>query len=259
MAEPLLRCPKRWIRSTLEPNPRSGLIQRVDSGGTPVTTKSDYWDGGIPWLTPKEITTMFEGIFVSRTERTITKTGLDGSSAKLLPVGTVMLTKRAPVGAVAINAVPMATNQGFLNFQCGPKLRPLYLAYWFKVNTIYLDMIANGSTYPELYKSDLFEFEIAVPSLEEQDAILSVISTLQYVCLLGAPLEQSATTVEEMISMQEQNRRLRSIRDALLPMLLSGELDVSNVKTRLSEAIDNVRRVTSNSLWDEQLSPSLWS
>jgi len=64
----------------------------------------------------------------------------------------------------------MATNQGFLNFQCGPGIRPLYLAYWFRANKPYLDLIANGSTYPELYKGDLFEFHIAVPSLEEQDA-----------------------------------------------------------------------------------------
>lgn len=140
-----------------------------------------------------------------------------------------MLTKRAPVGAVAINAIPMATNQGFLNFQCGSKIRPLYLAYWFRTNRVYLDMVANGSTYPELYKSDLFEFQIAIPPLEEQDAILSIISAVQYVSLLGLPLEQSATTPENMIKMQEQNRRLRYIRDAILPNLLSGNLDISKV------------------------------
>ena len=49
-----------------------------------------------------------------------------------------------------MNAVPMATNQGFLNFQCGTKLRPVYLAYWFRVNKPYLELVANGSTYPEL-------------------------------------------------------------------------------------------------------------
>lgn len=258
MAEPLLRCPEGWLRATLEPDPSSGLIDRVDSGGTPSTTISENWDGDIPWLTPKDITNMAEGVYVSRTERTITRRGLDTSSAKLFPVSTVMLTKRAPVGAVAINAVPMATNQGFLNFQCGPLLRPLYLVYWFKVNRPYLDMVANGSTYPELYKGDLFEFEIAVPSLEEQDAILSIISALQYISLLGVPLEQSVPTVEEMIRMQEQNRRLRSIRDAILPMLLSGELNTSKIKTKFSE-VANVSRITTNTLWGEQLSSSLWS
>src|SRR5205823_9200254 len=155
--KPLLKCPAYWFRGTLEPYPESELIVHVDSGGTPSTTHTENWDGAIPWLTPKEITSMVDGIYVSRTERTITQHGLSSSAAKLLPVGTVMLTKRAPVGAVVINAVSMATNQGFLNFQCGRLLLPLYLAYWFKANKLYLDMVANGSTYPELYKGDLFE------------------------------------------------------------------------------------------------------
>src|ERR1044071_4510282 len=172
MAKPFLSSPAHWIRGTLEPDPFLGLINQVDSGGTPSTTSAEYWDGDVPWLTPKEITSLTDGVYVSNTERKITERGLKHSGAKLLPIGTVLLTKRAPVGAVAINAVPMATNQGFLNFQCGPNLRPLYLAYWLRVNRVYLDAVANGSTYPELYKSDLFEFEISVPSLDEQDAIL---------------------------------------------------------------------------------------
>jgi type I restriction enzyme S subunit len=237
MAEPFLKCPDHWIHKTLEPNSEHGLITQVDSGSTPSTTEEENWDGEIPWLTPKEITGLSDTIYVSRTERTITQKGLRNSSAKLLPVGTVMLTKRAPVGAVAINAVPMTTNQGFLNFQCGPKIRPLYLAYWLKTNKVYLDRVANGSTYPELYKGDLFEFQIAVPSLEDQDAILSIISALQYVSLLGLPLEQSVTTPKKMLEMQEQNRRLRSIRDAILPKLLSGELDVSKISINGMEAI----------------------
>lgn len=237
MAEPLLRCPSHWLHTTLEANPESELIIYVDSGGTPNTRSEENWDGEIPWLTPKEITNSVDTIYVSDTERKITQKGLTSSAAKLLPTGTVLLTKRAPVGAVAINAVPMATNQGFLNFRCGSKLHPLYLAYWFKANKAYLSMIANGSTYPELYKSDLFELQISVPTLEEQDAVLSVISAIQYVSLLGLPLEQSMTTPEQMIRMQEQNRRLRTIRDAILPKLLSGELDISKVLARFAEAL----------------------
>lgn len=258
MAEPLLKCPENWLRGTLEPDSIRGLIQSVDSGGTPSTSNSDNWDGDIPWLTPKEITNMVDSVYVTRTERTISQRGLETSAAKICPASTVMLTKRAPVGAVAMNAIPMATNQGFLNFQCGPLLRPLYLAYWFKVNKPYLDIVANGSTYPELYKGDLFEFEIAVPSLEEQDAILGIVSALQYISLLGVPLEQSVPTAEEMIRVQEQNRRLRSIRDAILPMLLSGELNTSTIKTKFLE-VAHVSRVTTNTLWGEQLSSSLWS
>jgi len=229
MADPYLDCPKDWLRGTLEPDAKSPLIRRVDTGSTPSTRRDDYWDGDIPWLTPKEITGLTDGLFVSRTERTITSAGLSSCSAKLLPAGTVMLTKRAPVGAVVVNAVPMATNQGFLNFQCGPKLRPLYLAYWFKANRPYLDLVANGSTYPELYRGDLFEFELAVPALEVQDQIIQVLSALQFVSVMGLPLEQSVRTPEEMLAIQNQTRRLSAIRDQILPLLLSGQLCVGGV------------------------------
>jgi type I restriction enzyme S subunit len=137
-----------------------------------------------------------------------------------------MLTKRAPVGSVAVNAVPMATNQGFLNFRCGALLRPLYLACWLRVNKPYLDLVANGSTYPELYISDLFEFEIAVPCLEEQDRILGFVSALQLVSLLGEPLEQSVPSPGAVVPIQQQNERLRDITDSILPLLLSGQLEL---------------------------------
>lgn len=237
MAKPFLRSPKNWLCTTLDPDKNLGVINHVDSGGTPSTTIAEYWEGNIPWLTPKEITTSVDNVYVSTTERAITQSGLANSGAKMLPPGTVMLTKRAPVGCVAMNAIPMATNQGFLNFQCGPLLRPLYLAFWLRTNRPYLEMVANGSTYPELYKSDLFEFEIAVPPIQEQDAIISVICAIQYVTLLGIPLEQSMSTPTQMIEMQEQNRRLRSIRDALLPKLFSGELNIAHITAQFSEAV----------------------
>jgi len=227
MAEPFLPAPKNWQKITLEADREADFIVKVESGGTPSTTVEEYWDGDVPWLTPKEITGFTDAIYVSRTERNITQDGLHGSAAKLMPIGTVMLTKRAPVGAVAINAIPMATNQGFLNFVCGSKLRPLYLAYWFRANRPYLDAVANGSTYPELYKGDLFEFEIAVPPIEIQDKILNVISSLQFVSLLGGALEQSATNPADVVLIQEQDLKLLSIRDALIIELLSGKITPS--------------------------------
>lgn len=224
MAEPYLECPAHWCRATLEANSKAGLIERVESGGTPSTTREEFWDGEVPWLTPKEITRPGRGLYVTQTERNITPDGVSGSAAKIMPVGTVMLSKRAPVGAVAVNAVPMSTNQGFLNFVCGPRLRPMYFAHWLVANRKYLDAVANGSTYPELYKSDLFEFEIAVPDLEEQDEILRVIAALEFVALLGLPLEQSLSSPDRMEVIHSQTRRLRSISNRLVPALMSGKI-----------------------------------
>ena len=234
MAIPYLNNKKGWLTVTLEANPTENIILNVDSGGTPSTKEEDYWDGDIPWLTPKEITGA-EAIFISNTERKITTEGLRNSSAKLLPIGTVMLTKRAPVGAIAVNAVPMCTNQGFLNFTCGSKLRPLYLAYWFKANKEYLDAVANGSTYPELYKSDLFEFNIFVPPVQVQDKIIDFINSLQFQIFLSKPLEQSMKTPEEIVALQEQNVRLIELRDMILPLLFSGEIEVNKLKTVINQ------------------------
>jgi len=229
MAEPYLITPKHWLTGSLEPNYRLGLITSVESGGTPSTSEASYWDGTIPWLTPKEITGPNGKIYISKTERNITEKGLRNSSAKLMPSGTVMLTKRAPVGAAIVNTIPMTTNQGFLNFQCGSKLKPLYLAYWLRVNKPYLDLIANGSVYPELYKSDLFELQIAVPKVEEQEAILQVIGALEYAINLGTALEQTALAPERVTEIQEQSRRLSIIKEELLPALLSGDLSAGKL------------------------------
>lgn len=235
MATPLLECPSWWARTSLVANPSEGFVLKVESGGTPSTSNDDYWDGTIPWLTPRDVTALANSIYVSNTERSITPSGLRNSAASLLPANTVMLTKRAPVGAVAINAVPMATNQGFLNFRCGPRLRPLFLAYWLKINKRYLQQIANGSTYLELYKSDLFEFEVAVPPLDEQDAMLEAIGALQYVSLLGLPLEQSVNSPDELLRIQQQNRRLRRISHAMLVQLFSGSF---NTRSIIAEVTD---------------------
>lgn len=225
MARPYLDCPSNWLGATLEPEPDVGLIESVDTGGTPSTVREEYWDGDIPWLTPKEITGL-DGLYVSRTERTLTPDGLQNSSAKLIPTGAVLLTKRAPVGIVAINAVPMTTNQGFLNFICGPLLRPLYLAYWLRANRPYLELIANGSTYPEIYSGDLFEIELSVPPLDGQDQVISILNSLYFVAMLDAPIEQSVLRPDDVVAVQHQTRRLRKMVEDILPLLLSGKLPV---------------------------------
>lgn len=229
MSKPLILPNSDWASVTLESNIQDDYIIGVMSGGTPSTTNEDYWHGDIPWLTPKEITKNDTNIFVSKTERNITESGLNASAAKLLPSNTVALTKRAPVGSVAINATPMATNQGFLNFQCGEKLRPLFLAYWFKLNKQYLQQIANGSTYRELYLTDLFEFNLSIPTLDEQDAILSVINALNYITLLGIPIEQSVICPNEMLRVQNQSERLRLLSTGIALHLYSGTFSARDV------------------------------
>lgn len=224
MAEAFLDHPAGWKVITLEPKNGSGYIERVESGGTPSTSVDEYWDGDVPWLTPKEITRGNGALYVSSTERNITELGVQSSAAKLMPVGTVMLTKRAPVGAVAISTVPMCTNQGFLNFICGEKLLPTYLAYWLVANKKYLDAVANGSTYPELYKGDLFEFQMAVPSVEQQKEILRTISAAKQLALCLDATSHSAIEVADVLKLQKLRDRIDHFYSALLPIILSGRL-----------------------------------
>jgi restriction endonuclease S subunit len=227
VAEPYLICPSDWPVTTLKPDKASDYIRGAESGGTPSTTRDDFWDGDVPWLTPKEVTDLDGSIYVSRTARQITPAGLKRSGAKLMASGSVMLTKRAPVGSVVVNSVPMATNQGFMNFTLGPSLRPAFFAAWLRANRPYLDAVANGSTYPELYLSDLFEFQMSVPPLDYQDRVVTVINAFEAVLALESSLSQLVTSPEEMTSVQANARSLRALRDEMLPLIVSGQIDVS--------------------------------
>lgn len=89
-----------------------GVLANIVSGGTPSSTKAEYWNGGIPWCTPTDITEC-EGNYLHGTPRTISEAGLTASAATLLPVGTILLCSRATLGDARIAAVPMTTNQGF--------------------------------------------------------------------------------------------------------------------------------------------------
>ncbi len=188
-----------WERANLEPDNSNGVITEVRGGGTPSTDEPDYWGGNILWLTPKEITNDKVPRYVATTERTITEKGMNSSNAKVLPPRTVMLSSRAPVGEVVINKVPMATNQGFLNFTCGNKLLPEFLYYWLKANRPYLDVVANGSTYPELFVSDLFEFQIGLPSIEEQRRITTILGRLDDKIELNQQINKSLEAIAEAI------------------------------------------------------------
>ena len=87
-------------------------IGQVIGGGTPSTANSGYYGGDIPWLSPKDLSN-YKKRYISHGEKNITKLGLDNSSAKLMPEGTVLLSSRAPIGYIAIAANEICTNQGF--------------------------------------------------------------------------------------------------------------------------------------------------
>src|SRR5690606_25187441 len=148
----------------------------------------EYWGGDIQWFTPTEI----KSNFVSESSRTITELGLKKSSAKILPKGTILLTTRATIGDVAIALNECSTNQGFQSLIVKENYDNLFLFNWIKQNKYELTKRANGSTFPEISKSEIEKIEVSFPNLSEQQKISSFLS------LLDEKITSSMKTIEEL-------------------------------------------------------------
>lgn len=153
-------------------------IGEVVSGGTPSTSKNEYWYGDIDWITPKDLSS-YDDIYISRGERNISSEGLNNSSAKLVPKNTVLMTSRAPIGYIAIANNELSTNQGFKSLICNEKIcHYKYFYYWLKLNIKYIINNSNGSTFKEISGGTFKNLELSLPSLNEQKAISSVLWTI---------------------------------------------------------------------------------
>lgn len=147
----------------------------IYSGSTPSTNNPELWDGNIVWITPRDLSNL-QTKYVNESEKKITKEGYKSCSTKMLPIGSVLLSSRAPIGHVAIAEIELCTNQGFKSFI--PKSDLLcsdYLYYWLKANKEFLQNLGVGATFKEVSKSTLADVEIPLPSLEEQRRIASIL------------------------------------------------------------------------------------
>lgn len=149
-------------------------LAEIVSGGTPKSNVPEYWDGDILWATPTDISKNKTKL-ISNTERQITKSGLQKSSARILPEKSVLLTSRAPIGLVAINDRPMATNQGFKSLMPNATTSPDYLYWWLKSNTEKLKQMGTGATFKEISKATVERLVLPIPPLEEQKRIAGIL------------------------------------------------------------------------------------
>ena len=159
-----------------------GEVADIVSGGTPDTTKHDYWNGSINWYTPAEVGNK---IFVSDSQRKITNIGLENSSAKILPVGTVLFTSRAGIGKTAILKKKGSTNQGFQSIV--PKQKFLDSYFIFSMSNIlkkYGESHGAGSTFLEISGKELAKARISLPSITEQKNISKVLFKLDTIITL---------------------------------------------------------------------------
>ncbi len=169
LVEWLGKVPRHW---------KTGKIRRfarLKSGHTPSRQHPEYWhDCTIPWFSLADVWQIRDGgaRYVHETSELVSELGLANSSARLLPKGTVILSRTASVGFSAIMARDMATTQDFANWVCGPDLRPEYLLYGFRAMKGDFDRLMMGSTHQTIYMPDIAKLALAVPPLPEQDAII---------------------------------------------------------------------------------------
>ena len=177
----------RWVALT--------DLARLETGHTPSRKEPAYWNGSIPWIGIRDATGN-HGRTISATREYITEEGEAHSSARLLPAGTVCLSRTASVGYVVVMGVPMATSQDFVNWVCGPDLDHRYLKYVLLAEHGSVLRFASGTTHQTIYFPEVKAFHACLPEITEQRAIADVLGSL-----------------DDKI---ESNRRLRSISDDLL-------------------------------------------
>jgi type I restriction enzyme S subunit len=192
-----------WVRKRLRE------LAEIHSGGTPSTNDSSFWNGDIAWCTPSDITALRGSKYIAITERRISARGLAASSAEMMPEKSIVMTSRATIGECAINLVPMCTNQGFKNFIPFAGVDVEFLYYVLCAQREGFLRLSSGSTFLEISKAQLFNYEVRVPvSREEQLAISSVLADID----------------TELFLLADKVMKARHIKQAMMQQLLTGKI-----------------------------------
>lgn len=143
-----------------------GEVCEIVTGSTPKSTNPDYWNGEYKWITPAEISD--DDFIIVDTQRKISRLGIEKTGLKSFPMGTVLLSSRAPIGKVAIAGCEMYCNQGFKNFICSNEINNEYLYYFLKSRKNFLNNLGRGATFKEISKSIISNIEFILPSYDVQ-------------------------------------------------------------------------------------------
>lgn len=155
-----------------------GEIGTIVGGATPSTKNTSFYDGNIPWLTPKDLS-VNSNKYIFRGERNITEAGFKSCSCKMLPKGSVLFSSRAPIGYVAIAANDMCTNQGFKSVIPNEETDSEFLYYLLKYNKDNIASQGSGTTFAEVSGKTMKDIEVVVPKeKEDQHRIASILSSL---------------------------------------------------------------------------------
>ena len=183
----------------------------IISGATPKTDNIAYWDGEITWITPADYKT--EDIIIKSGKRNITTEGLNSCGTSIVPQGSVIFSKRAPIGLVAINAVPLCTNQGCISCIPKPYVNTKYFYYLMSVLTEWFELFGSGTTFKELSTNNFANFSLSQPSFTEQQSIATY-------------LDQKCGEIDELITLQEEMiTKLQSYKQSVITETVTKGLD----------------------------------
>ena len=184
---------------------------KILGGGTPKTTINEYWNGSIPFFSPKDTSC---NIYALKTEKYISEIGLENCNSRLYPVDTVFVTARGTVGKIAMAGCPMAMNQSCYALIGKSEIPQTFVYYTtcFAVNS--LKKKANGAVFDAIVTRDFDAVIVVLPPLFVLNEFNSLIKPLH----------------SKILSNQKECLLLSQLRDSLLPKLMSGEIDVSEVE-----------------------------
>ena len=184
-------------------------LAEVVNGATPSTAEEGNFDGDIVWITPKDLSDQ-KSKFVYFGERSITQKGYDSCSTTLVPVNSILMSSRAPIGLVSIAKCELCTNQGFKTFVPKSDDYTEYLYYYLLTNMKKIEQLGSGTTFKEVSRGSLTSFPVIVPDKKTLDAFNSSIKPL----------------FEKQLVNTKQIETLTTQRNTLLPLLMTGQVAV---------------------------------
>jgi type I restriction enzyme S subunit len=203
-----------WSPSTF------GDVALVSGGGTPSTKVAEYWDGDINWATPTDVTGL-TAPYLEATARRITEVGLESCASALHPVGSILMTSRATIGAFAIAQAPTAVNQGFIVANAKRPEMQWWLFHEMRSRVDEFLSHANGATFLELSRGNFKRLQVRLADV--------------------SAMRQFGETAEALHGRARaaavENQRLAITRDALLPQLMSGKIRVGDAERAVSEVV----------------------
>ena len=184
-------------------------VIQILGGGTPKTSQEDFWDGDIPFFTPKDVG---NSIYVTHTEKTLTQAGIDNCNSKLYPINTVFVTARGTVGKIALAGVPMAMNQSCYAL-VGKNISSFFILHLTYQTINRLKNKASGAVFDAIVTRDFDSEQIIFPPTEIIEKFVALVQNMY----------------EHIRNNELQQIKLAQMRDTLLPKLMSGEIDVLEV------------------------------